>query len=252
MASTPSLAEQISHNLEVHPDQPLRPDDHGIWIRIPTRLVAVDPAPGSSPAAVPAAPPNPPPPVPQPLAAVAVGTGVFRRQGDLREIAYAGTTTTIKDMQGLRAIALLLVRPHTNIPAVEVRASLAGVEQATFAGSTGPMVTGEALAELRRSYEELNEELAEAEDRNDLGRQQKLRGDLAALAQHLRQVTGKDGTPRRQSDAERARVAVTQAVRRALAALKAKHAALHDHLGRCIRSGAVLCYRPDTPMRWQA
>ena len=258
MASPMSLSEQLSRNLEVHPAQPDHPDEHGIWIRIPTRLIAVDDAASAGAHVARPAPPNPTPPEQPPsaasassAAAVAVGTGVFRAQGDLREITYGGTATTIKDMQGFRILAQLLSRPHTNVSAVELRCGLAGVQTAMFAGSSGPMVTGEAMADLRRSYEDLNEELAEAESNNDEGRMRKLQAEIHALAEHLRVVTGKNGAPRRQSDAERARVAVTQAVRRALNTLRTTHVKLHDHLGRSVRSGSVLAYRPEVPMRWQ-
>jgi hypothetical protein len=231
----------------VHPQQPAQADDQAIWLRIPTasprcREGSSDPTPG---------------PVPAVSGTCALATShpemsraVFRPRGHLREVGFAGRLVCLRDMQGFRLYAEVLGRPHTRIPAVELRAGLAGVDAALFAGSSGPTVTGTGLADLRRSYEELSEELAEAELNNDEGTERRLREELEKLAQHVARAVGKDGRPRQVSDAERARITVAKAMSRARATLKIHHPELLAYLLRTVQTGSVWCYQPDEPYEW--
>ena len=241
-----SVARELSNHLTVQPTQPDNPAAQGIWICIPDRIFQVRENGQSIPEAPSAAPPSSAPqavPVPSP-------TAVFRVRGHLREIGFAGHVIHLRDMQGFRVYAQLLSRPQTRVTAIELRAGLAGLDQPAFAGSTGPVVTGAALAALRRSYEELSEDLAEAEQHHDQARERALKEELATLADHLRKVVGRDGRPRHQSDGERARVAVCKALMRAKAALKEHHPRLHKHLACSVVSGTVLCYRPEVTVMW--
>lgn len=228
----------------VHPQQPAQTDDQAIWLRIPT----------SPPRCREAAPE----PVPAVVGSSALATShpetsraVFRPRGHLREVGFAGRVVCLRDMQGFRLYAEVLGRPHTRVPAVELRAGLAGVDAALFAGSSGPMVTGAGLADLRRSYEELSEELAEAELNHDEGTERRLREELEKLAQHVARAVGKDGRPRQVSDAERARITVAKAISRARATLKIHHPVLLAYLLRTVQTGSVWCYQPDEPLVWE-
>lgn len=232
----------------VHPQQPAQADDQAIWLRIPTAPPRCREG-GAGPA-------------PEPVPAVAGSSAlavchpeashaVFRPRGHMREIGFAGRVVSLRDMQGFRLYAEVLSRPHTRISAVELRAGLAGVDAALFAGSSGPMVTGAGLAELRRSYEELSEDLAEAELNHDEGAERRLRTELETLAQHVARAVGKDGRPRQASDAERARITVAKAMSRARATLKIHHPALLAYLLRTVQTGSVWCYQPDEPCRWE-
>ena len=249
MQSPDSVSRALSHHLTVQPTQPIDPAARGIWICIPDRIFQV--REGDTPLAQPPTSAAPAPPVAVSPATASPPTSVFRMRGHVREICFAGHVVHLRDMQGFRVYAQLLGRPQSRITAIELRAGLAGVEQSVFAGSTGPVVSGTALAELRRSYEELSEELAEAEEHHDEARECALREELSALADHLRQVVGRDGRPRQQSDGERARVAISKALTRAKSALKEHHPALHQHLARSVVSGTVLCYRPEASVMWE-
>ena len=103
---------------------------------------------------------------------------------------------------------------------------------------------------LRQRYEELSEELAEAEQAHDRTRQERLEGELGQLADQVRKAVGRQGRVRQQSDAERARIAVTKALARARDLLSVHHPALCDHLLAAVSVGSVLTYRPSEPFRW--
>jgi hypothetical protein len=249
MQSTDHLQRLLSTAaVTVHPQQSAPSDDQAIWLRIPTapprcREGGSDLAPGPTPAVV---------------GSSALATShpetlraVFRPRGHLREVGFAGRVVCLRDMQGFRLYAEVLGRPHTRVPAVELRAGLAGVDAALFAGSSGPMVTGAGLADLRRSYEELSEELAEAELNHDEGAEGRLREELEQLAQHVARAVGKDGRPRQVSDAERARITVAKAMSRARATLKIHHPMLLAYLLRTVQTGSVWCYQPDEPLVWE-
>lgn len=248
---SPEALRRLSASLTVHnqtPDQP--PSDQGIWIRIPTGVLRTEDT--ADPAATPAVDGTSALAVAQQTtASSSQATSVFRLCGQMRDIGFAGKVVSVREMQGFRILAELFSRPHTRIPAVELRAGLAGVEPSTFAGTTGQTVTPGALADLRRRYEELSEELADAEINHDEAKSRTLHAELTTLADHVRRAVGKDGTPRTLSDAERARVAVAKALTRARKVLAKQHPLLLKHIVRTVQTGSVLCYQPEGPMNWE-
>lgn len=249
---SPDALRRVAASLTVHnqtPDQP--PSDQGIWIRIPTGVLRAREA-DDDPVVEPAV---------NGTSALAVAyadtsvsrepAAVFRLSGQMRDIGFAGKVVSVREMQGFRIYAELFARPHTRISAVELRAGIAGVEPSLFAGSTGQIVTPGGIADLRRQYESLSEDLEEAELAHDEGRARKLQEELVVLADHVRRAVGKDGTPRKVSDAERARVAVSKALTRARKVLAKQHPALLKHITRTVHAGHVLCYQPETAMNWE-
>jgi hypothetical protein len=246
--------QRLTSAVTVHNQQPAQSNDQGIWIRIPTgvlRLCETDQgAPPPRLADQPAVDGSSALATAPSLSEPATARAVFRPRGHMREFDFEGRSVCLRDIQGFRLYAEVLARPHTRIPVVELRAGLAGQDTAMFAGSSGPMVTAAALADLRRSYEDLSEELADAEMHNDLGKARRLHEELETLTKHVSRVMGKDGKPREVSDAERARVAVAKAMTRARKALKIHHPALLEHLLRTVQTGRVWCYQPDRRMVW--
>ena len=246
---SPEALRRVSAALTVHNQHSAQTDDQGIWIRIPTGILRTSgdhrEAPPAEPASGLAIEGS------SALAAAPRPRAVFRPRGHMREVDFEGRSVLLRDMQGFRLYAESLSRPHTRIPVVELRAGLAGQDAGIFAGSSGPIITGAALADLRRSYEEMSEELAEAEMNNDLGKTRRLQEELEALTKHVTRAMGKDGNPREVSDAERARVAVAKAMTRARAALKLHHPALLAYFLRTVQTGTVWCYQPDQNLDWE-
>jgi hypothetical protein len=115
-----------------------------------------------------------------------------------------------------------------------------------------------ADADARRAYRarlvELRAELDEAEERNDIGRSDRLRDEIEALADELGRVAGLGGRPRRAGSlAERARLNATRALRKAIDRVAADCPRLGRHLSNSIQTGRVCCYQPDPtfPVSWR-
>ena len=115
------------------------------------------------------------------------------------------------------------------------------------------MLDDQARNAYRQRLRELHEDLAEAEERNDLGRVDLLREEMEALTGELSRALGLGGRARLTgSDAERARVAVTKAISMALKMIGQHDADLHRYLARAIKTGTFCGFRgdPAEAKRW--
>ncbi len=109
-------------------------------------------------------------------APMAVGTGVFRREGDYWSIAFEGDAVRMKHSKGLGYLATLLRQPGQEVHALDlageggngIAASPAsdGLRIEADAG-TGPALDRVAKAAYRERVEELRADVAEAEAWND-------------------------------------------------------------------------------------
>jgi non-specific serine/threonine protein kinase len=113
-------------------------------------------------------------------------------------------------------------------------------------------------AEARRAYksrlESLREQLAEAEEFNDHGRVGRLREEMDVIADELARATGLGGRARKAgSDAERARLNVTRAVRAVIKKVASGCPVLGGHLDRSVQTGLFCVYEPDPgfPLDWE-
>ena len=198
-----------------------------------------------------------------PRASDAEAGGVFRREGDVWVVTWAGTTVRLGDARGFAYLAVLLRHPGRELHATDV-VRLAGGEQvgdsprtppdrelATSGdlGHAGTILDGRAHAAYRARLEELREELAEAEGLNDLGRVERCREEIAALVQ---QLSGAKRGRTAAAHGERARVAVTKGLKGALERIAASHPELGRHLTATVRRGYFCVYRPDParPVHW--
>jgi hypothetical protein len=140
----------------------------------------------------------------------------------------------VRDARGIRFLAQLLWQPYQQLHAVELvassapgttdRAALPAVADACAVrlglGDAGALLDARARSAYRKRIEQLEGELCEAEARHDLGAMDRLRREADFLTTELREAT----RGRRAADhAERARLAVTKAVKSALHRLAAVH-----------------------------
>ena len=108
-------------------------------------------------------------------------------------------------------------------------------------------VTSGANAVLVRA-ESLRESLAEATAHHDLGRAERARAELDALANELSRAVGIGGRDRRSaSPAERARINVQRRIRDVLGRVRAEDPALGEHLELSVRTGVFCVYLPAWP-----
>ncbi|HSE54862.1 MAG TPA: tetratricopeptide repeat protein, partial [Nocardioidaceae bacterium] len=187
------------------------------------------------------------------------------RVGDLWRVTFAGTTVHLPDLRGVRDLAVLLGRPGTEVPALDLAtpagsgdgtdrpapaAASAGGEGLGTPGDLGERLDARARAEYAARIRELQSELDEADADGDAERGARARQELDFLTQELSAAYGMRG-PRRAGDpAEKARSAVTARIRAAMAKIREVHPELGRHLDHSIHTGRFCSYRPDPPITW--
>jgi len=188
----------------------------------------------------------------------------FRREGEYWTVAYQGSPFRLRDAKGMRYLARLLAESGHELHALQLaREGFDGDEgrPARDGGSvtdpfldTGPLLDDEAKAAYRSRLEELRAEVDEAESWADPERGARARAEIEALTDQLGAAVGLGGRDRAVgSPAERARIAVTRAIRSSMARIAQQDPALGAHLNATIRTGTFCSYAPDprVPIAWR-
>jgi tetratricopeptide (TPR) repeat protein len=214
--------------------------------------------PGKAPEPAPAPSPSPAEPAVA-LAPAGIGATVAcYRRGDIWTIGPPGAQIQLRHAKGLTHIVRLLAAPHVEFHALDLVAGThergtsaasalaSGMEiRGRGSGDAGPVLDGQAKAAYRARVSELQEEIEEAEAFNDPERAARAREELGYLARELAGAVGLGGRDRKTgSDAERARVNVTRAIRTALRRISEHDPALGRSLGGAIRTGTFCVYEP--------
>jgi hypothetical protein len=197
--------------------------------------------------------------VPQPVPAGERVPQVFRREGEVWMLAYGSREVRLRDVRGLHYLATLLREPGREFHVCDLVGSTNGggpavrdpsLEIVLGLGDAGARIDARARAAYRARLGELEEEIAEAERRNDLGRLERARSEREALVAEL---AGALRAPGEASHTERARVAVTKAIKAALGRIAASHPELGAYLQATVRRGTFCSYAPDPrrPIEWK-
>ncbi|WP_190094333.1 ATP-binding protein [Streptomyces melanogenes] len=172
---------------------------------------------------------------------------VFRREGRLWTLGYAGRTVVLKDAKGLHDLALLLSCPGQEVTATRL---LTG-DEAPPPGSD-EVADEQARAAYRTRLDHLDQEIARARDQDDPTGLARAEDERDALIAELRRTYGLAGRRRRLGDAgERARSTVTARIRDALRHIADEHPDLGRHLAASVTTGRVCAYRPEQRVHWQ-
>jgi tetratricopeptide (TPR) repeat protein len=205
------------------------------------------------------------------LPALAPGEAAFRREGDHWTLTYRGKTSRLKDAKGFHYLANLLAHPGKEIRALDLVVLIGGgtgeaVELAqarevtrsgTMAGDlgdAGEVLDARAKAAYKQRLNELRQKLEEARELDDEERAEEAEEEIRALGRELKRAIGLSGRTRRAaSSSERARAAVTQAIRFALGKISKNDVELSKLLAATIKTGTVCSYAPPDgfPVRWQ-
>ena len=147
------------------------------------------------------------------------------RSGRHWTLARGDRRVVLRDTRGLQHIDRLLREPGHSFRALDL------MERDD--ADAGPALDARAQGEYRR-------ELASLRDGSDATRR-----DAAFLERTLARDTGLGGRARRvDSSAERARVAVTRSIHRAIEAVTAQDAELGRWLADCVQTGHACCFQP--------
>jgi tetratricopeptide (TPR) repeat protein len=195
---------------------------------------------------------------------------VFRREGDYWTVAYAGQTAHLRDVKGLRYLACLLRRPGREVHVLELVREAEGLPTEPARGllpdaavesglrrsrldEADRLFDPQAKAAYRRRLHELEEDLEEARSWGDPERAARAEKEMEALTEELLRGAGLGGRNRAlPSPAERARVSVTKAIRKAIRTIAGQCPALGDHLAASVRTGRYCSYAPpgEAPPTW--
>ncbi len=186
------------------------------------------------------------------------------REGEVWAFELSGRTVRVRDSKGIRHLAELLSQPGVEVHALDmVRAGGdgesaaaavdAGLSIETGAGA-GSALDPAAKAAYRRRLEDLSEEVEEAVRWGDPERAARAREEIDFIATELAAAVGLGGRDRPQaSDAERARVNVTRAIKTAVRRLGAQDAELGAELEATVHTGLFCRHEPDPrrPVHWE-
>ncbi len=182
---------------------------------------------------------------------------VFRREGDYWLVAYGGHTVRVRDLKGMHYLARLLAHPGREFHVLDLVAGerdkeahieigpTDGLSHTSF-GDAGEILDARAKKAYRRRLAEIDDDIDEARALGDVERAAQAEAERDFLVRELSQAIGLGGRDRRAASAsERARVAVTRAIRYAMGRVDEHHPTLGEHLDLAIRTGTYCAYLPD-------
>jgi tetratricopeptide (TPR) repeat protein len=195
----------------------------------------------------------------------ATDVNTFRREGDYWSVVFKGRTVRVRDLKGVRYLARLLADPGREFHVLDLVAAESGVVTGAESGRaaglsrTGPGDAGEMLDvrakdAYRRRLAEIEDDIEQARAFGDTDRAEQADAERDFLVRELSRAVGLGGRDRRAaSTSERARVAVTRAVRQGIARVGEHHPELGEHLDRTIRTGTYCAYvlDPSDPAAWR-
>ena len=178
---------------------------------------------------------------------------VFRREGDYWLVVFDDHTARVRNLKGMRYLARLLAAPGREFLALDLVAAEAGGSTPIHLGDAGELLDRRAKDAYRRRLAEIDEDIADAQASGDSEREAQSDAERDFLIRELARGVGLSGRDRRAGrTSERARVAVTRALRQAMTRIGEHHPQLSDHLNHAIQTGTYCAYQPDprTPIGW--
>ena len=181
----------------------------------------------------------------RPDATIAGGRATCLRRGDGWTVRWRERTVFVGPSVGMLHLAVLTANPGQELPCVDLAGGVAALTGAgSDSSSDQPLLDRTAIRHYRERLAQLHAhpDLPRRDPRTRSGAHGREEQWLAA---ELAGATGLGGRARRFPDnAERARVAVGKAIRRAIAKIAAADPALGHHLSDCIHTGTRCVYRP--------
>ena len=180
------------------------------------------------------------------------GDEEIRRMGDYWSITFTGDQVLLRHSKGLEYLATLLAAPGHEIHVLDLTGD--GSRGGAEADGADEILDRRARDAYRRRLLDLAADREEAAGNNDLGRVERIDGEIEFLVAELSGAMGLTGRSRRTvSASERARQAVTKSIRAAMSRIDDVCPALGAHLDATVRTGTYCSYRPDPRLAvsWQ-
>lgn len=158
------------------------------------------------------------------------GGGVWR-------VTYRDRTVRVRDVRGLTYLRLLVGRPFQPVHVLDLQGGVTSVEVRVLDDA--------AKSAYRRRLIELDAEIERAERRGDAARSERAVAEREALEAEIARAVGLGGRDRTLgSDAEKARLNVTRAIRLAIERVGEQHPELAAHLRQSVTTGLHCTYSP--------
>lgn len=176
-------------------------------------------------------------------------------EGPVWVIRQENRVSHLKPLRGLAYLARLLRNPGVEVHALELTAEAHpdDGQRPAVGADLGPALDARAKKELRQRLHDLRDALDEAESNGDTGQAERARAEIDAIEAAVLQAVGRGGRDRpRGAAAERARAAVTKAIRAAIREIEAHEPSLGEVLRATVRTGLFCAYEPlaSVPIEW--
>jgi len=182
----------------------------------------------------------------------------FRREGEYWTLSYEGRVIRIRHAKGLAYIAHFLAHPGREFHVTDLIAFGNGVSGGganaktvneptrSDLGDVGPALDATSKSSYRQRLRDLRAEQDEAISIGDAGRAERAQEEIEFLSKELARAVGIGGRDRKiNSEAERARLRVTNVVRSAVRKIAKEHPALGRYLALSVHTGSLCSFEPD-------
>ena len=171
----------------------------------------------------------------------------WERRGEVWSIQFEGHSILLKHSKGLADLRMLLQSPGDSIEALRLALGTSPPPQ-----RPEPVIDRSALRAYQSRLNELTLEVELARAQGAEGDLDRLLSEREALLDHVAQASGLGGRIRQSnSEAERARKAVSARIRDAIDKVAQQHDKLGAHLQSSVSTGAVCVYKPQRTMAWR-
>ena len=172
-------------------------------------------------------------------------SSIFRKGTGLWEMCFEGKSVFLPDIKGFYDLATLLGNPNIEFHCMELMGATVKQEDNAL------VIDDKARESYKKKIRELHVEIEEAEEMNDSSRLNSLREEYETLVDHLSSAIGLRGKTRKlDSNAERARSAITWRIRSAIKKIEEAHPRLSKHLSISIVTGTFCSYSPEKSVDW--
>lgn len=172
------------------------------------------------------------------------------KEGEFWTISWSRKAVRMRASKGVRLLAALIENPgrqfHVmDLESYERRDDPSERENSPAPSDAGPMLDDRAKNSYKARLRDLRDELEEAQGFNDIFRVSKIKSEMEVLTRELSRAFGLHGESRLAiSDAERARVRVTLALKGAIGKIAKYNPPVGWHLTTSVRTGAFCLYLP--------
>jgi hypothetical protein len=181
-----------------------------------------------------------------PTHSFAIPVRLFRKDGDVWDLAFNGKSVHVKHSKGMSYIAHLLRTPDKLLSCLELVAAEKGVRDLPRLGFGGEVIDQAALGAYIERREDLEDQLNEAEHNCDQGTKEAVQQEMEKLDKEVESACGLGGRHRRLSDDfEKLRKGVSNAIKRAIEAMRKYDPDLAEHFKRYIKRGLSVRYCSD-------